>query len=56
MSVRVTIEQMICEGSCTAKWAQQNGYRWDAVVVGGDALAKRQQWLAKQANQNSAGK
>jgi hypothetical protein len=50
LTVRVTIEQMITEGSCTAKWAQENGYQWEAVVVGGDALAKRQQWLAQQNN------
>lgn len=55
MDKPVTIEQMICEGSCTAKWAQQNGYRWEAVVVGGDALAKREQWLAQQARQNNTG-
>lgn len=46
MSEEVTIEQMICEGSCTAAWAQRAGYRWEAIVVGGDALAKRSQWLA----------
>lgn len=45
----VTIEQMILEGSCTAAWAQQAGYKWEAVVVGGDAMAKRQKWLAEQA-------
>jgi len=55
MSERVTIEQMICEGSCTAAWAQRAGYRWEAVVVGGDALAKRKQWLAQQARQNNTG-
>ncbi|HGM8090042.1 TPA: hypothetical protein ACKP9S_006473 [Pseudomonas aeruginosa] len=48
MHERVTIEQMICEGSCTATWAQRAGYRWETVVVGGDALVKREQWLAQQ--------
>ncbi len=52
LTERVTIEQMICEGSCTAKWAQRNGYQWEAVVAGGDALEKRKQWLAQQ---NKAG-
>lgn len=54
MSERVTIEQMISEGSCTAAWAQRAGYRWEAVVVGGDALAKRSLWLAKQARKTNA--
>ncbi|AZD71896.1 hypothetical protein [Pseudomonas chlororaphis] len=55
MSERVTIEQMICEGSCTAAWAQRAGYRWGAVVVDGDALTKRKQWLAQQVRQNNVG-
>ena len=38
----VTIEQMIEEGSMTAKQAMEMGYRWEAVVTGGDALAIRQ--------------
>lgn len=45
----VTIEQMIVEGSMTAKQAMEMGYRWEAVVTGGDALAMRQQWLQVQA-------
>ena len=44
----VTIEDMIIEGSCTAEWAMRAGYRWEALVVGGDALHKRQMWLAAQ--------
>jgi hypothetical protein len=45
----VTIEDMIVEGSCTAEWAMRAGYRWEAIVVGGDALRKRQIWLDAQA-------
>lgn len=45
----VTIEQMIEEGSMTAKQAMEMGYRWEAVVTGGDALAMRQRWLQAQA-------
>ncbi|MBV7547480.1 hypothetical protein KW849_14405 [Pseudomonas sp. PDM26] len=45
----VTIEQMILEGSCTTAWAANAGYKWDALVIGGDALAKRKWWLAAQA-------
>ncbi|WP_293595614.1 MULTISPECIES: hypothetical protein [unclassified Polaromonas] len=44
----VTIEDMIIEGSCTAEWAMRAGYRWEALVVGGDALHKRQAWLASR--------
>jgi hypothetical protein len=44
----ITIEQMIVEGSMTAKQAQDMGYCWDAVVTGGDALVMRQNWLCKQ--------
>lgn len=44
----VTIEQMIVEGSMTAKQAQEMGYRWEAVVSGGDALTMRQRWLQQQ--------
>lgn len=44
----VTIEQMIAEGSMTAKQAQEMGYRWEAVVTGDDALAMRQRWLQQQ--------
>jgi hypothetical protein len=39
---------MIIEGSCTAAWASSAGYRWDALVIGADALAKRKRWLAAQ--------
>lgn len=46
----VTIEQMIVEGSCTAEWAMRAGYRWEALVIGGDALRKRQAWLKSRAN------
>lgn len=46
----VTIEQMIVEGSCTAEWAMRAGYRWEALVIGGDALRKRQAWLKARAN------
>ena len=56
MNERVTIEQMICEGSCTAAWAWRAGYRWESVVVGGDALAKRTQALAGQPCHSNAGK
>ncbi|MNR65935.1 hypothetical protein D3C85_1892010 [compost metagenome] len=42
----MTIEQMILKGSCTAAWAASAGYRWDALVIGGDELAKRNRWLA----------
>lgn len=42
----VTIEDMIIEGSCTAEWAMKAGYRWESLVIGGDALRKRQAWLA----------
>lgn len=45
----VTIEQMIAEGSMTTKQAMEMGFRWDAVVTGGDALAMRQRWLQAQA-------
>lgn len=45
----VTIEKMIVEGSMTAKQAMTMGYRWDAVVIGGDALTMRQRWLQQQA-------
>lgn len=45
----ITIEDMIVEGSCTAEWAMRTGYRWDAQVIGGDALRKRQLWLDAQA-------
>jgi len=45
----ITIEDMIAEGSCSAQWAMQAGYRWDSIVIGGDAMAKRQKWLAAQA-------
>lgn len=45
MDAAVTIEMMILEGSCTAAWAAQPGYKWDAVVIGGDALAMRMSWL-----------
>lgn len=45
----VTIEQMIAEGSMTAKHAMEMGYRWEAVVTGGDALTMRQQWLQGRA-------
>lgn len=44
----ITIETMIIEGSCTALWAMKSGYRWDAIVCGGDALNKRNTWLAAQ--------
>lgn len=30
MKSPVTIEQMILEGSCTAAWAANAGYKWDA--------------------------
>ncbi len=50
METPVTIEQMILEGSCTAAWASNAGYKWDARVVGGDALAKRKRWLTLQAS------
>jgi hypothetical protein len=50
METPVTIEQMILEGSCTAAWASNAGYKWDARVVGGDALAKRKRWLKLQAS------
>lgn len=45
MDAAVTIEMMILEGSCTAAWAARAGYKWNAVVIGGDALAKRMRWL-----------
>ncbi len=48
METPVTIDQMIIEGSCTAAWASNAGYKWDAQVIGGDALAKRKRWLALQ--------
>ena len=54
MEKPVTIEQMILEGSCTAAWAQRSGYRWEALVVGGDALAKRQAWLASKSKASLA--
>ncbi|EPP9374878.1 hypothetical protein PZF67_006619 [Pseudomonas aeruginosa] len=54
MEKPVTIEQMILEGSCTAAWAQRSGYRWEALVVGGDALAKRQAWLASNSKASLA--
>lgn len=44
----LTIEDMIAEGSMTAQDAMRMGYRWDAVVVGGDALAMRNAWLQKR--------
>lgn len=44
----VTIEQMILEGSCTAAWASSAGCKWEALIIGGDALKKRKQWLAAQ--------
>lgn len=47
----VTIEQMIQEGSCTAAWASEAGYQWNAMVIGGDALAKRIKWLSVQTPQ-----
>ena len=56
MNKPVTIEQMINEGSCTAAWAQQAGYRWEAVVIGGDALAKREKWLTEQPRKKTANK
>ena len=43
----VTVEDMIVEGFCTAEWALRAGYRWDALVVGGDAFHKRQAWLTE---------
>jgi len=52
LSNLVTIEQMICEGSCTPAWAQHSGYCWESVVIGGDALEKREDWLAQQSQQN----
>lgn len=54
MQTTVTIEQMIIEGSCTAAWASSAGYRWDALVIGGDALAKRKRWLAAQTFDSTA--
>ena len=53
METPVTIEQMILESPCTAAWASNAGYRWDAQVVGGDALAKRKRWLALQARSST---
>jgi len=50
MKIPVTIEQMILEGSCTAAWAARAGYKWDALVIGGDALARRKRWLAARAS------
>ena len=47
---RITTQRMIIEGSCTARWAMINGYRWDAVVIGGDALLNRNEWLASKSN------
>lgn len=44
------IEDMIAEGSMTRQDAMLMGYRWDAVVTGGDALAMRQRWLQQQSN------
>ncbi len=43
----VTIEDMINEGSITPAQVQNMGYRWDSLVVGGDAYKIRQQWLDK---------
>lgn len=45
----VTIEDIIVEGSCTVGWAMRAGYRLEALVVGGDALRKRQIWLDAKA-------
>ena len=44
----VKIEDMIAEGSMTRQDAMLMGYRWDAVVTGGDALAMRKRWLLQQ--------
>lgn len=43
----VTIEDMIVEGSMTAKQAMLMGYQWETVVIGGDALKMREAWLQK---------
>lgn len=48
MKSPVMIEQMIPEGPCTAAWAASAGYRWDALMIGGDASATRKRWLAAQ--------
>jgi hypothetical protein len=46
----ITIEDMINEGSLTPRQAMYMGYRWDAVVIGGDALDIREKWLKSQNN------
>jgi hypothetical protein len=53
MEALVTIEMMILEGSCTAAWAAQAGYEWNALVIGGDALAKRKRWLETRNSNHS---
>jgi hypothetical protein len=46
----ITIEDMIIEGSITASQALKMGYKWEAIVVGGDAMAIRKVWLKRQEN------
>ncbi|MFA0809508.1 hypothetical protein [Microbulbifer epialgicus] len=46
--MKITIEDMITEGSLTPKQAYLMGYRWDSIVVGGDALEVRKKWLESQ--------
>ncbi|MFT5520140.1 MAG: hypothetical protein ACI9IA_000728 [Enterobacterales bacterium] len=46
----ITIEDMINEGSLTPRQAMYMGYRWDAVVIGGDAFEIRENWLKSQNN------
>lgn len=48
----MTIEDKINEGSLTPLEALRMGYRWEAVVTGGDPLAIRNDWLK---NQKAAG-
>ena len=43
--VTITIEDMINEGSISAYQAMKMGYRWEAIVTGGDALEIRNNWL-----------
>lgn len=45
-----TTEDMVDEGSLTPLQAMKMGYGWDAVVIGGDALRIRQEWLKSQNN------